>query len=320
MLARSAQLGVVGRIERWIFQPGSARRLASARIGLCLLLSGRLARPMYLQLAGQPRALFRPISFMRLFPTMPPAGFVLAAQVLAVAACLLGAAGVLVRVTVPVGWLGALLLNGMWTSVGQPMHNETLPLLAMVPLLFASTADAWSVDAWRRRLPSPAPAVRYGWPLRTAMIVVAGGYFFSGFNKLVFSGPAWVLSNNLRWIMYGISDQNPRPIGPAILLASHPLLVHVVAAAALLTEIAFPIILWKPAAGWFFVPAAALLHAGIGLTMHLDYSAWALTVIVLFVPWDVVADRWRRRKERPFALRQRVGRVPSLKRAEELGS
>ena len=98
------------------------------------------------------------------------------------------------------------------------------------------------------------------------MIVVAGGYFFSGFHKLATSGPEWFLTNNLRWILYGISDQNPRPITSAILLASHPLLTHIVAALTLLTEIAFPLILWKPSAGWFFIPAVVLLHAGIGIT------------------------------------------------------
>jgi hypothetical protein len=228
---------------------------------------------------------------MHLFGSMPSARVVLPVQVLAVLACLLGAAGVVVRLALPVAWLGALLLNGMWASVGQPMHNETLLLLAFVPLLFARTADAWSVSAWRRGLPTPEPSVRYGWPIRTAMVVVAGGYLFSGINKLVFSGPAWVFGNNIRWVMYGISDENARPIGPALFVASHPLVAHLAAAATVLTEIGFPLCLWKPRAAWFFVPAAVLMHLGIGLTMHLDYSAWALTAVVVFVPWDVVADR-----------------------------
>src|SRR5207245_8702110 len=145
-----------------------------------------------------------------------------------------------------------------------------LLILAMFPLLFADTSDAWSMAARGRGLSAPGPSVRYGWPVRTAMLTVAGGYFFSGFYKVVFSGPAWVFSNNLRWVMYAISDQNGRPIGLAILLANHPLLAHAAAAAALLTEIAFPVVLWRPMAAWVFVPVVVLLHLGIGLTMHLD--------------------------------------------------
>ena len=51
---RARDLPLLGAVERWIFAPGSARRLAGVRIGLCLVLTGRLSRPVYLQVAGQP--------------------------------------------------------------------------------------------------------------------------------------------------------------------------------------------------------------------------------------------------------------------------
>ncbi len=302
MRARDGLMGPLGRVEGWIFRPGDPRRLAACRIGLCLVLAARLSRPLYLQLAGQPRPLFRPISFMHLFGQMPGAGAVLTVQVVAVAACLLATAGVVARVAMPVAWLGAIFLNGMWSSIGQPMHNDTLLLLAMVPLLFARTADAWSLASWRGHRPLPGPSALYGWPVRTAMVVVAGGYFFSGLAKLVFSGPAWVLGDNMRWILYGISDENVRPIGTALFLAGHPLLAHLMAASALAIELGFPVVLWKPRAVWLLLPAVVLLHLGIGITMHLDYSAWALTAIVLFVPWEAVADRGPWSRARPPVL------------------
>jgi hypothetical protein len=309
MSAADRPISTVGRIERWIFAPGDARRLAGVRIGLCLVLAGRLSRPMYLEMTGQPRVLFRPISFMRMFPSMPSAHWVLAIQVVSVLACLLGAAGLFASVALPVAWVGSLFLNGMWASVGQPMHNETFLILGLFPLLFAPTADAWPLRARWTKLRPPEPSPRYGWPVRTAMIVVAGGYFFSGLNKLIYSGPAWFLSDNLRWVLYGISDQNPRPIGPAIFLASHPILSHLAAAGTFVAELGFPLVLRWPRSAWFFIPAVVALHVGIGLTMHLDYSAWALTVIVLFVPWDGLAD-WRalaghRDRDRRMALIER---------------
>ena len=292
----------IGRIEGWIFAPGDARRLAAVRIGLFLALAVRLSRPMYAQLGAQPAVLYRPISFMHLFRSMPSGAGVIAIQVVAVVACVLAAAGIMARVAPPIGWLGALFLNGMWTSLGQPMHNETLLMLALVPLLFAPTADAWSVPAWIRRRPVPGPSVGYGWPVRTAMIVVAGGYFFSGVYKLVFSGLAWVTSDNLRWVMYGISDENSHPIKAALFLAGHPVLAHLAAALTLVMELGFPLCLWRPKAAWFFVPGAVLLHLGTGLTMHLDYSPWALTVVVLFIPWDVLTDRRAKRTSSSPAL------------------
>jgi hypothetical protein len=303
----SAASRAVRRAEAWIYAPGGARRLAGARIGLCLLLAGRLARPMYLQLAGQPEPLFRPISFMRLFDAMPPASVVLVVQVVTVAAWILAAAGVWARPAMIVGWFGALLLNGMWTSVGQPMHNDTLPMLAVFPLLFAPVADAWSLWPPRGGRGAAGPSARYGWPMRTSMIVVAGGYFFSGFHKFVVSGPEWFLSGNIRWILYGISDQSPRPITPALALASHPLLAHLTAAASLAIELGFPIVLWRRSAAWLFVPGVVFLHLAIGLTMHLDYSAWAITVLVFFVPWDELIDRRRRASRVP--VRRALARV-----------
>jgi hypothetical protein len=309
MPARDPVARALRRAEDWIFRPGSARRLAAVRIGLCLVLAARLSRPLYLQIAGQPRALYRPISFMHLFSSMPSAGVVLPVQVVAVAACLLAAAGLAVRITLPLAFAGALFLNGMWSSVGQPMHNETLLLLALFPLLFARTPRVWSANSRRG---APETSVHYGWPVRTGMIVVAAGYFFTGVYKLVFSGPAWVTSDNLRWVMYGISAEHRHAIGPAIFLASHPVLSHLAAAATLLVELGFPLCLWKPRAAWFFVPAAVLMHVGIGLTMQLDYSAWALTVLVLFVPWDALADRWRARRSHVGVLAPAASGVPVL--------
>ena len=57
-----------------------------------------------------------------------------------------------------------------------------------------------------------------------------------------------------------------------------------------------------------FVPAVVAMHAGIGLTMHLDYSAMAATVLVVFVDWPALADRLRgpartRRPVRPCPRR-----------------
>ncbi|MGH3029526.1 MAG: thiol-disulfide oxidoreductase DCC family protein [Gaiellaceae bacterium] len=49
------------RLERFLFAPGSAERLAALRIGLCAILAGRLAFGPYVELTGQPRELFRPI-------------------------------------------------------------------------------------------------------------------------------------------------------------------------------------------------------------------------------------------------------------------
>lgn len=56
---------------------------------------------------------------------------------------------------------------------------------------------------------------------------------------------------------------------------------------------------------WLLVPAAVGLHLGIWLTMGLDYSAQALTVVVVFVSWPSVVA-W---------VRQRVADAPATLKA-----
>ncbi len=288
---------LIRRVDGWLFGPGDPRRLAAVRIGLCSLLAVRLARPLYAGLAGQPRTLFRPISFMHLLPSMPSKPATIAVQACGVAAAVLAAAGLRSRITLPIAWTCGVFLNGMATSTGKVVHNDVLLLLALVPLLAAPTGEVWSLDAIRR---PPAPSsTRYGWPVRTAMIVVAGGYFFTGFNKLVFSGPAWVISGNLRWILYTASDARARPVWAALFIADRPWLAHLVAGATLLLEIGFPLVLLRPRLGWLVVPGAVALHASIWATLHLDYSAWAVTAIVVFVPWPAVVDAIKVRRALP---------------------
>ena len=277
------------RVERFLFPAASAERLAALRIGLCAILAGRLATGPYADLAGQPQELFRPISFMELLPGMPPKPVVVGLQAVGVLAALLAAVGLRTRVALPLAWACAVFLNGMLTSTGKVVHNDLVLLLALVPLLVAPAADAWSLDARRRRADPGGPSRLYGWPLRTAAIVVAGAYFFAGLAKLVHSGPAWVTSENLRWALYQAGDSDL-----ALFIADRPWLAHALAAGTLLLELCFPLVLVEPRAAWILVPGAVLFHAGIWLAMGLDYSAQAATAVVVLTNWPVVVAALRR--------------------------
>ena len=300
------------RLDAWLFAPGDPRRLAALRIGLCALLAARLARGPYLELAGQPAALFRPISFLRLLDRMPPAEVVAGLQAIALAAAVLAMLGLLTRVTLPLAWLAALPLVAMTSSLGKVVHNDVLLLLCLVPLLPAPAGAAWSLDA-RQRVRADHGAA-FGWPVRTAMLVVAGAYCFSGLAKLLHAGPAWVASDNLRWVLYASSDQQDTPNLFALFVADRPVLAHLVAAATLAVELGFPLVLWRPRLAWLFVPAVIAMHAGIGLAMRLDYSAMAATVLIVMVDWPALADRIRRPGAVPGGPGRRAGPVPAEER------
>jgi hypothetical protein len=281
------------RLEAWLFAPGDPRRLAAVRIGLCSVLAVRLAVGPYVELASQPPALFRPISFLRLLDRMPPRGLVVVLLALALAAAVLAAAGLWTRVALPLAWAAALPLVAMTSSLGKVVHNDVLLLLSLVPLLPAPAGAAWSLDA-RRGSGRTSPGVAFGWPVRTAAVVVAGAYCFSGLAKLLHAGPGWVTGGNLRWVLYASSDQQPAPNPYALFVADRPVLAHLLAAATLAVELGFPLVLWRPRLAWLFLPAAVALHTGIWLAMRLDYSAMAATALVVLVDWPRVADRLRR--------------------------
>lgn len=299
----------LARAEAWLFAPGDPRRLAAVRIGLCALLAARLAGGPYPELATQPEALFRPISFLRLLDRMPSPEAVAVLQAFALGAAVLATVGLLTRFTLPAAWLAALPLVAMTSSLGKVVHNDVLLLLCLVPLLPAPAGAAWSLDARQRPVARPGPA--FGWPVRTAMVVVAGAYFFSGLAKLFHAGPAWVASGNLRWVLYASSDAQPEPNPFALFVADRPLLAQLIAAATLAVELGFPLVLWRPGLAWLFVPAVVAMHAGIGLAMHLDYSVMAATVLVVLVDWPALADRIRGQRPAPAG---RSGPVPAEER------
>jgi hypothetical protein len=278
---------VIGSFERWLFAPGDPRRLAALRIGLCLVVAARVARPWFADLAGQPEALFRPRSFMQLLDAMPGRDVTIVIQVATIAFLLAAGAGLGSRITLPLGWAGAVFLFGMETSLGKVVHHDVLPLLALIPLLPAPSGEAWALGV--RRLPS-TPSARVGWPVRTAGVLVAGAYLIAGLSKLTFTGPEWVLGDNLRNILYAASDAHGG-IGVALFVADRPWLASVVAGSALAFELTLWVALVRPRLASFFALWAAALHTGIWLTIGINYVSWALTVAVVLIDWPAVLDR-----------------------------
>ena len=282
-----------GRLERWLFAPGDPRRLAAVRIILCLVVAARVARPLFADLAGQPEPLFRPLSFMRLLDAMPGRGLTVAIQVATIGFLLAAAVGVRTSVTFPLAWVGATFLFGMETSLGKVVHHDVLPLLAMIPLLPAPTGEAWSVDA-RGRATAP-PDARVGWPVRTAGLLVAGVYLIAGVSKLTFTGPDWVLGDNLRYILYAASDAHGGN-ALALLVADRPWLASLIAGGALAFELTLWLALVRPRLGPLYAAWAAALHTGIWLTIGINYVSWALTVAAVFIDWPAVVDRVTRER------------------------
>ena len=313
------------RADGWVFAPEDARRLAAVRIGLCALLTLRLAITHYGVVAGQPAAFFQPLSYMKLFERMPSPEVVATFQICGIVAAVVAAAGLALRVSLPLAFVCSLVLNGMFQiTLPVQFYNDVVLTLCLLVLLAsgAAASEAWSIrEPLRRalhrcrRVPEPAIAPnptssgeRYGWPIRTAMIAIALAYFFVGFQKWRYSGLPWVTSDNLRWILYTSSDSQSHPNSLALFIADRPLLAHVFAAGSLLLETCFPLVLLVRRLRWLFIPGVVAMHVGVRLAIGLDYSAQWLTVLIVFVNWPVVVAWLRLRRAVPLVPAPREAR------------
>lgn len=270
------------------------------RIGLTTLLLITLCRSTYVQLADQPAALFSPVSFMRFLSRMPSHDAVVVIQACGILAAVLALVGICGWLTLPVAWVSASILDGMLSSMGKIVHNDAVLLLAVVPILLSPDTGGLI----RRRRLSPIASPAYGFPLRSAMVVVAGSYFFAGLAKVVFSGPAWVFSGNLRWALYASSDAQRTPNALALFIADRPLVATAVAFATVALELSFPIILFRPRLRPAFLLSAGSLHLGIYLTMGLNYWSQIATAVIVFIDWPEVFVRGSTRFSRraPWSL------------------
>jgi len=281
-----------------LFGPGTARRMLVTQVALAAVIGLRVALGPYLDLAGQPAALFRPVWFLRPLDAMPGPAAIVALQVVGTAAAALAVGGWRRRASFPVAWVSLVVLAGLRSSRGKFMHNDALLLLAAVPFLLAPAAR------WRDQ----ARSVRFGWPVHTATVVVAGAYLFSGLAKVLHSGPAWIFTDNLRYVLYQAADSGKVHFPDVTTwLAGQAGLAHWLAAGVLLFELTFAaVLLGGRRTATAYAAGAVTLHAGTWLALGLDYWAWAAVAAVVLVDWSPVVERGRVGR----LSRYRLGRPP----------
>ena len=257
------------------FGPGTSRRLVITHAGLALVIGLRIALGPYRRLAGQPEALFRPLSFVTLLDRMPSLGVVIAVQVVGTLAAMLAVIGWRRRATFAVAWMSLLLLTGLRTSLGKILHNDALLLLAAVPFLLAPEVRGTGDDE---------PSRRYGWPVNVALVIVAGAYFFAGRAKWTGSGIDWVTGDNMRYLMYDAA-RTTRMMFPEIprYIADHAWLATLSAAGILTLELTFPIVLIVSRLRPLYAVWATALHVGTWFALGIDYWAWVAVLLLVVV-------------------------------------
>ncbi len=270
-----------------LFGPETAARLKIVHVGLSLLIGARIALGSYRQLAITPRALFEPVPFLSWLDRMPSARVFIAIQVVGVVAALAAALRRRPRLAFAVAWGCYLVLAGLRGSRGKVLHNDLLLLWASAPFLLAPVAVETS---------DPTPRRRYGWPVRTAMVIIALIYCFAGYHKLRRSGPSWAYGDNMRYLaLWGPSVGASGWPGLATWVGDHIWIARASGVFILGMELSFPVVIFVRRSRVFYALAAVFLHVTTWLLLGLDYWAWAITVPLVLIDWPAVVGRIRAR-------------------------
>ena len=202
------------------------------------------------------------------------AGFVQAA---AVFSALCAMAGVRARLALAVLGATSFYLFSLSQLSGAVWHD--MHLLWMTALLAASPCD--EALAFDRRGEPPSPdSVRYGWPLTLARLQLAAIYFFPGMHKLMTSGLAWALSDNLRNQLWWKWAEHGAQLG---LRVDHvPWLLHVGALYVLAFELSFPVLALIPRARPYAAAAGLGFHLLAAYFLRIPFvSLWAMYVVLV---------------------------------------
>lgn len=195
--------------------------------------------------------------------------------------------GLFTRAASCISALGLWWLLGLPQASGQVMHTHHL-LWFMCVVASGPSGDAWSIDAWRKRVVVTEPSVAYGLPLRVMAVLVGCIFFFPGCWKLAHA-TTWLegLPALVAWKRFQFG-MPPTSLSPSMLRAG--------GAFALAFELLVPALLSFRRTRLLAVGLALAFHAGVQLVMGIGFSSlWACYVV--FGPWsprgEVVTARWR---------------------------
>jgi hypothetical protein len=283
--------------DRLWFAGGSPSNLAAARIvvavhALWLLLSRDLAG-----ISGLPAAFFSAVPGSTRWRYLVWEGHPGLESVLvwtAAAALLTAALGVWPRTSCLVAGLLLYHLAPLETLIvpSSPwLKGLTLSVPALVILSLAPCGAALRLG--RHPTPDLDPA-EYAWPLRLIQGLICLVYLWGGVAKLVHAGVGWASGDNMRaWLLLANLDEEQALLtAPGLWIADRPALCQLMGIAALALDFGFVLAFFSRRARAWLVPAAALFHLAILVT--LNYLFLNLPQLLLFVDWDALRRRTRR--------------------------
>lgn len=215
---------------------------------------------------------------------------------------LLSAIGLFTRPAMVVAFALGTYLLGLPHNFGQTQHFDTLVVFASGALALSRAGDAWSIDALIASVTNGTVSAtpdrdEYTWPIRFVWVAMALIFFAAGLSKWRHAGLAWIFSDSFSLTLlrqqYHISDGDPLTTW-GVVIAHHAWAAHVMAAAAIMLETLFPLVLFSRWARMVLVPAGLLFLIGIRVLMGPTFEQFMMCY-VFWIPWAQVGDRLRQR-------------------------
>jgi predicted DCC family thiol-disulfide oxidoreductase YuxK len=204
--------------------------------------------------------------------------------------------GLFTRISTLITVLLGIYVLGIPQFYGKVNHYHHLLWFAAI-LAVSRCGDALSCDAifaaWKRAdrgiIAPPGPSHIYALPLRFVWMLMGVIYFFTSFWKVWETGVDWVLSNNLKFIMYA----KWLDLGgwmPVFRIDAYPFLYKLAAVGTITFEISFIFLIFSkrfrllaPIGGIFF-------HTMTEIFMHISFRS-LLRCYVAFFNWHAILSR-----------------------------
>ncbi len=202
--------------------------------------------------------------------------------------------GVGYRIVAPIWWISCLIVTTYGHSFGYQGHVYMPVVLAGLPMALAKASEALSFDSWwgRRsgRLPSGDTALSDRLVLRTVQLVLVMAYFAAGVAKLRNGGLEWFSGDTLRnyllrsSIIFADTNALAHVFALNDWIVRFPLLCKVLAAFAVLVEVASPLAFFRRRFAYLLIPMIVGLQIGIFFTIYVRFTPY-LAVTAAWVNW-----------------------------------
>lgn len=302
----AAFVGISGlrrQFRRFLFAPIAPLNLAVLRISVFSMMLILLATEPIREFAGWERGNYQwPWLSGPIFERLPISTEIVDVLLpIAIVGCCMAIVGLFARTSAWASCLLSIYLMGIPQCSGKV--NHTMHHVVLIGLLLACSrcGDSLSVDSiWQAirradcgRVRRVARSIRYGLPLRFAMLVLAFSYFFPGFWKMASNGFEWVFSDNLQnqMMQKWFELETFRPLLP---LYELPGFTTLGALQSIVFEIVFPLaVLWRPTRV-VWASLGLLFHNMTKLLMNISFFTMQ-AMYVMFVDWQRLL-RWLGRK------------------------